>query len=121
MVFSKLNDFVPLFFFPVLFNFLNFFFSCRFAIKKGCSGKCFLKVSLLDNKMRELPGEKPFLAQRQVAQSDGSWERLGHVFDSYPSGLRFIRFEDVLDYQKTYDQGYHLKACGATVKFSTGE
>lgn len=43
-----------------------------FAIKEGCSGGYFIKVSLLDDKKRELPGETPFLAHRQVALSDGT-------------------------------------------------
>ena len=100
---------------------LCFFLSCRFSIKEGCSGGYFIKVSLLDDKKRELPGETPFLAHRQVALSDGTWERLGHVFDNYPSGLRFIRFEDVLDCLGNHGQGYALKVYGATVKFSSGE
>ena len=77
-------------------------------------------MSLLDSNKRELPGEKPFLARRKVGSSDGSWERLGHTFASYPPGLRFIRFEDVLQCLGQDKWAYDVKAFGATVKFSTG-
>ena len=63
-----------------------------------------MKVSLLDVNKRDLPGRNfyysgqvPHLnAEASPLSGEWIWDCLGHVFSSYPPGLRFVRFEDTM-------------------------
>lgn len=70
--------------------------------QKGIYG---MKVSLLDGEERDLPGRNFYCNAlfpplfTTVTCSSGEawkWDCLGHTFSDYPSGLRFIRFEDTM-------------------------
>ena len=76
-----------------------------------------MKVSLLDDNKRDLPG-RIFYYSNQVprfskAPSSGGgdwiWDCLGHKFSSYPSGLRFIRFEDTMQSGTSFPQARFRK------------
>lgn len=77
-----------------------------------------MKVSLLDSNKKDLPGENFYLAHVKPAPTDGSWKRLEHTFSNYPSGLRFIRFEDGMQSLGLDLRAYDVKAFAPTVKIS---
>lgn len=75
-----------------------------------------MKVSLLDNDKKDLPGNHVFLARsKKDPVKDGYWKCLAHTFKSYPSGLRFIRFEDGMQSLGLGGHAYDVKAFGAKV------
>ena len=115
-----------------------------------------MKVSLLDAEERDLPGRNfyytgqlPLLSEPQskppLASEEWMWNTAGHIFSGYPPGLRFIRFEDIMQSDITgsatirpivrgsgqaasvefdpYGEPaptdcYNMKACGASVKIT---
>ena len=78
-----------------------------------------MKVSLLDNNKKDLPGNNVFLARSgKVALNDGYWKYLGHTFTNYPPGLRFIRFEDGMQSLGLDGHAYDIKAFGAKVSIT---
>lgn len=66
-----------------------------------------MKVSLLDAEERNLPGRNfyytgqlPLSSEPQskppLTSEEWMWSIAGHIFTGYPPGLRFIRFEDII-------------------------
>ena len=82
-----------------------------------------MKVSLLDVNKRDLPGRN-FYYSSQVPRLNKApssmagvwiWECLGHTFSSYPSGLRFIRFEDTMRSGTSFPQVGFRKGPGKPI------
>ena len=127
------------------------FFCQRFTVKMGHKGIYSMKVSLLDCDKKDIPGRNfycsallpPLFTTVSLSSAETwKWDCLGHTFSDYPSGLRFIRFEDtmqsgtsfptslpkewrnklsipeVLPYYGAGTDIYDVQAFGATVKIS---
>ncbi|KAJ7363537.1 F-box only protein 2 [Desmophyllum pertusum] len=91
-----------------------------FAIQAGGSGTFIMNVSLLDSNKNDLPGENSRYRSSSTevpVLNNGSWARLGHTFSNYPSGLRFIQFEEAVQSRGLHD-AYNVKAFRPTVKIS---
>ena len=76
-----------------------------------CEGKYFLKVSLLDQQKRPIPG---FVYDTGIKEApSGIWLKEEHVFMNIPAGVRFIEFKDGGADCKCWAGFYGCKMVGA--------
>ncbi|XP_065056698.1 uncharacterized protein LOC135684922 [Rhopilema esculentum] len=87
-----------------------------FVARSDCDSEYYMNVTLLDQQKKALDTFKSEV--RPAGSSD--WQKVEHVFRNYPSGVRFIKFEDGTKDKKFWAGHFSAKMCQPTILIELG-